>query len=131
MPGFFIYICLTSFNKTRHSQPNISVLTSVIVTMNINNKVELMEELQEFLDSRRDSYITISTLLDQIAAVQTDSEKLLVLKSSGIQKQLQERIDTLNNLCISKLNGDITENLQDDNQKLTDFREKLHDLLEK
>jgi hypothetical protein len=99
--------------------------------MNINNKVELMEELQEFLDSRRDSYITISTLLDQIAAVQTDSEKLLVLKSSGIQKQLQERIDTLNNLCISKLNGDITENLQDDNQKLTDFREKLHGLLEK
>jgi hypothetical protein len=99
--------------------------------MNINNKVELMEELQEFLNSRRDSYITISTLLDQIAAVQNDSEKLLVLKSSGIQKQLQERIDTLNNLCVSKLNGDITENLQDDNLKLTDFREKLHDLLEK
>jgi hypothetical protein len=44
---------------------------------------------------------------------------------------LQERIDTLNNLCVSKLNGDITENLQDDNQKLTDFREKLHGLLEK
>lgn len=88
-----------------------------------------MEELQEFLSSRRDSYITISTLLDQIAAVQTDSEKLLVLKPSGIQKQLQERIDSLNNLCVSKLNGDITENLQDDNQKLTDFRKKLHALL--
>ena len=88
-----------------------------------------MEELQEFLSSRRDSYITISTLLDQIAAVQTDSEKLLVLKPSGIQKQLQERIDSLNNLCVSKLNGDITENLQDDTQKLTDFREKLHALL--
>ena len=97
--------------------------------MDINNKVELLEEMQEFLNSRRDSYITISTLLEQIASVQTDSEKLRILKSSGIQKQLQERIDKLNNLCVSKLNGDITENLQDDNQKLTDFREKLHDLL--
>jgi len=97
--------------------------------MNINNKVELMEEIQEFLSSRRDSYITISMLLDQITTVQTDSEKLLVLESSGIQKQLQERIDSLNNLCVSKLNGDITENLQDDNQRLTDYREKLHDLL--
>ena len=98
--------------------------------MDINNKVKLLEEMQEFLNSRKDSYITISTLLDQIASVQTDSaEKLLVLKSSGIQKQLQERIDTLNNLCVSKLNSDITENLQDDNQKLTDFRAKLHELL--
>ena len=87
-----------------------------------------MEELQEFLNSRRDSYITISTFLDQIAAVQNDSKMILALKSPGIQKQLQERIDTLNNLCISKLNGDISENLQDDNQKLTDFREKLHNL---
>ena len=99
--------------------------------MDINNKVKLLEEMQEFLNSRKDSYNTISELLNQIAAVQTDSEKLLVLKSSGIQKQLQERIDSLNNLCVSKLNGDITENLQNDNQKLTDFREKLHDLLKK
>ncbi len=99
--------------------------------MDINNKVELLEEMQEFLSSRMDSYITISTLLDQIAAVQTDSENLLVLKSAGIQKQLQERIDILNNLCVSKLNGDITEKLQDDNQKLTDFRVKLNDLLKK
>ena len=97
--------------------------------MDINNKVELLEELQEFLDSRRDNYITISTLLDQIAAVQTDSEKIFVPKSSEIQKQLQERIDTLNTLCISKLNGDITENLQNDNQKLTDFGKKIYDLL--
>jgi len=128
---FYVYLRLSSFIKIMHSQPNISALTSVIVTMDINNKVELLEELKEFLDSRRDSYITISTLLDQIAAVQNDSEKLLILKSSGIQKQLQERIDTLNNLCVSKLNGDITENLQHDNQKLTDFREKLNDLLKK
>ena len=97
--------------------------------MDINNKVELLEELQEFLNSRRDNYITISTLLDQIAAVQTDSKKIFVPKSSEIQKQLQERIDTLNTLCISKLNGDITENLQDDNQKLTDFEKKIYDLL--
>ncbi len=97
--------------------------------MDINNKVKLLEEMQEFLDSRKDSYNTISALLNQIAAVQTDSEKLLILKSSGIQKQLQKRINTLNNLCVSKLNSDITENLQDDNQKLSDFREKLHDLL--
>jgi len=99
--------------------------------MNINNKIDLMEELQKFLNSRRDSYVTISSFLDQITAVQNDSEKLLVLKSPGIQKQLQERIDTLNNLCISKLNADISENLQNDNQKLTDFQEKLHDLLKK
>jgi predicted house-cleaning noncanonical NTP pyrophosphatase (MazG superfamily) len=97
--------------------------------MDINNKVKLLEEMQEFLDSRKDSYNTISELLNQIAAVQTDSEKLLILKSSGIQKQLQKRINTLNNLCVSKLNNDITENLQDDNQRLSDFREKLHDLL--
>ena len=97
--------------------------------MDINNKVKLLEEMQEFLNSRKDSYNTISELLNQIAAVQTDSEKLLILKSSGIQKQLQKRINTLNNLCVSKLNNDITENLQDDNQKLSDFREKLHDLL--
>ena len=97
--------------------------------MDINNKVELLEEMQEFLNSRRDSYITISTLLEQIASVQSDSEKLRILKSSGLQKQLQERVDKLNDLCVSKLNGDITENLQDDNQKLTDFREKLHDLI--
>ena len=99
--------------------------------MDINNKVKLLEEIQEFLDSRRDSYITISTLLDQITAVQTDSEKLLALRSVEVQKKLQERINTLNNLCVSKLNSDITENLQDDNQKLTDFREKLHNLLNK
>lgn len=97
--------------------------------MDINNKVELLEELQEFLNSRRDNYITISTLLDQIAAVQTDSEKIFVPKSSEIQKQLQERIDTLNTLCISKLNGNITENLQNDNQKLTNFGKKIYDLL--
>lgn len=97
--------------------------------MDIHNKVKLLEEMQEFLNSRKDSYNTISALLDQLAAVQTDSEKLLILKSSGIQKQLQKRINTLNNLCVSKLNNDITENLQDDNQKLSDFREKLHDLL--
>jgi len=97
--------------------------------MDINNKVKLLEEMQEFLNSRKDSYNTISELLNQIAAVQTDSEKLLILKSSGIQKQLQKRINTLNNLCVSKLNNDITENLQDDNQRLSDFREKLHDLL--
>lgn len=97
--------------------------------MDINNKVELLEEIQEFINSRRDNYITISALLDQIASVKTDSEKILILKSSGIHKQLQKKIDALNNLCVSKLNGDITENLQDDNQKLTDFRKKLNELI--
>ena len=97
--------------------------------MDIYNKIALLEELQEFLDNRKKSYVTISRLLDEIVTVHTNSEKLFRLKSSRAQKKLQERINALNNLCVSKFNGDITENLQDDNQKLTDFREKLHDLL--
>ena len=108
---------------------SISVQLSVIVKMDINNKVVLLEELQEFLNSRKVSYIAISRLLDQIATVQTDSKKLFILKSEDIQRQLHEGIGSLNDLCISKLNGDITDNLQADNQKLDEYRSKLFDLL--
>ncbi len=97
--------------------------------MDINNKVVLLEELQEFLNSRKVNYIAISRLLDKFATVQTDSEKLLILKSEGVQRQLQEEIGYLNELCISKLNGDITDNLQTDKQKLDEYRSKLYDLL--
>jgi predicted house-cleaning noncanonical NTP pyrophosphatase (MazG superfamily) len=71
--------------------------------MDINNKIVLLEELQEFLNSRKVNYIAISRLLDKIATVQTDSEKLLILKSEGVQRQLQEGMGSLNDLCISKL----------------------------
>ncbi len=108
---------------------SISVQISVIVKMDINNKIVLLEELQEFLNSRKVNYIAISRLLDKFATVQTDSEKLLILKSEGVQRQLQEGIGSLNDLCISKLNGDITDNLQADNQKLDEYRDKLYDLL--
>ncbi|MFB3147053.1 MAG: hypothetical protein ACE10J_00115 [Thermodesulfobacteriota bacterium] len=97
--------------------------------MDINNKVALLEELQEFMNSRKVSYIAISRLLDKIATVQTDSQKLLILQSEGVQRQLQEEIGFLNELCISKLNGDITDNLQTDKQKLDEYRSKLYDLL--
>lgn len=108
---------------------SISVQISVIVKMDINNKVALLEELQEFMNSRKVSYIAISRLLDKIATVQTDSQKLLILQSEGVQRQLQEEIGFLNELCISKLNGDITDNLQTDKQKLDEYRSKLYDLL--
>ena len=97
--------------------------------MDINKKVALLEELQEFLNSRKDNYITISKLLDQIATVQTDSEKLLILKSEVVRREVREEMAFLNDLCISKLNGDITDNLQADNQKLDEYRDKLYDLL--
>lgn len=108
---------------------SISVQISVIVKMDINNKVALLEELQEFMSSRKVSYIAISRLLDKIATVQTDSQKLLILQSEGVQRQLQEEIGFLNELCISKLNGDITDNLQTDKQKLDEYRSMLYDLL--
>ena len=99
--------------------------------MDINNKVLLLEELQEFLNNRKDSYIAISRLLDKITIAQSDSEKLLILKSEGVRRELQEGMASLNDLCISKLNGDITDNLQADNQKFDEYRDKLHDLLKR
>ena len=108
---------------------SISVQISVIVKMDIRNKIALLEELKEFLNSRKVSYIAICRLLDKIATVQTDSQKLLILKPEDVQRQLQEGIVSLNELCISKLNGDITDNLQADNQKLDEYRSKLYDLL--
>ena len=108
---------------------SISFQVSVIVKMDINNKIVLLEELQEFLNSRKVNYIAISRLLDKIATVQTDSQKLLILQSEGVQRQLHKEIGFLNELCISKLNGDITDNLQTDKQKLDEYRSKLYDLL--
>lgn len=99
--------------------------------MDINNKVLLLEELQEFLNNRKDSYIAISRLLDKITMAQSDSEKLLILKSEGVRRELQEGMASLNDLCISKLNGDIKDNLQADNQKFDEYRGKLHDLLKR
>ena len=124
-----IFLPFNKWNLTVILNLSISAQISVIVKMDINNKVMLLEELQEFLNNRLVTYIAISRLLDQIATVQTDSEKLLILKSADVQRQLQEGIESLNDLCISKLNGDITDSLRVDNQKLEEYRSKLFDLL--
>lgn len=86
----------------------------------------LLVDLYNFLISRDVNFAeSISVLLDEIASVQTDSEKLCIINSRDTELLLRGGTGSLNDLVICALQNHITANEEADNQILNKYRDKI------
>ena len=107
--------------KALYSQLNIE---------DINELNTILVNLHDFLNRRNVVTLAeaISGLLNEIALVQSDSEKLCIINSRNTELLLRGGVGSLINLCICALDDHITENEKIDNKRLAKHKDRLGEL---
>lgn len=104
-------------------------LFSQLNSEDINELNTLLTDLRDFLISRDVNFAeSVSVLLDEIASVQTDIDKLCIINSRDTELLLRGGTESLNHLVICALNNHITANEKADNQTLNKYRDKIGEL---